>query len=473
MADQKRRNPAAKQPITSHPLFPAVVILWFGALFGLASVAIRPELIESIVLATGIDRVIPMARPPLGTTTRILLALMATGFGCVLGAVVARMFAKPQAIAITRRRNPATTGDVAEIDEPSPVALFGRTRRIEARDEDAPVEPVAEEETMAEPRIAQRRRQLAMPETPTEDFEDHAPLPGDSPILKVADLGLASFDQELEPDPWVRRSEKRDATAATRPAESADIETPTSAPRPSLFETYVRKEKPAGPGFETVPAVEETSAAEIEPIRTIAEPLAPAEPAPSEPALEPAPAALKPQAAAPFVFDAGHATGAGRILSAPLEDLSHLELLERLALAIERRRAAPVETPAPSPVEVAVQTYADIPAALRPLPMDLGADDDALTGPVPPRRFTLSARTDASAPDPASLDAGYSSLLSVSKQNGAAAAKPVLAFPGTPDASATAPRAFDAPQRLAHSTDQTEQALRAALATLQRISGAA
>ena len=39
MANKKRKTGKAK-PITSHQLFPAVVALWFGALFGLGSLEI-------------------------------------------------------------------------------------------------------------------------------------------------------------------------------------------------------------------------------------------------------------------------------------------------------------------------------------------------------------------------------------------------------------------------------------------------
>ena len=49
MAKQKRKQAPAK-PITTHQLFPAVVALWFGALFGLGSLAVRPSLLESLVV---------------------------------------------------------------------------------------------------------------------------------------------------------------------------------------------------------------------------------------------------------------------------------------------------------------------------------------------------------------------------------------------------------------------------------------
>ena len=70
MQDRDRKSAKGKAPISRHPLFPAVVALWFGALFGLGSMAIRPGLIEDMVLAAGIDTLVPAAAPPLGMTAR-------------------------------------------------------------------------------------------------------------------------------------------------------------------------------------------------------------------------------------------------------------------------------------------------------------------------------------------------------------------------------------------------------------------
>ena len=75
MAKVKPGKAGGKQSITRHPLFPATVALWFGALFGVGSLAIRPSLIEGLIVSLGIDTVISSAAPPLGATTRILLAL--------------------------------------------------------------------------------------------------------------------------------------------------------------------------------------------------------------------------------------------------------------------------------------------------------------------------------------------------------------------------------------------------------------
>lgn len=96
LAKHNRKTPQGR-PVTSHPLFPAIVALWFGALFGLSSLAIRPGLLESLVLAAHIDRVIPAAAPPLGVTARLLLALAMAALGALLGAGIGGRLARPKA----------------------------------------------------------------------------------------------------------------------------------------------------------------------------------------------------------------------------------------------------------------------------------------------------------------------------------------------------------------------------------------
>ena len=103
MAKQKRK-PANSPPITSHPLFPTVVALWFGALFGLGSLAVRPMLIEGLVLKSHVDLIIPATAPPPGVTARILIALVLAGLGAVLGIALARRITRPKVVETERKR---------------------------------------------------------------------------------------------------------------------------------------------------------------------------------------------------------------------------------------------------------------------------------------------------------------------------------------------------------------------------------
>ena len=94
MADHKRRKTGKKQPITRHPLFPAIVGLWCGAIAGLCSIAVPTALIERLVSVTRLDSVLPMAAPPLGATFRIACALAATALGAFVGGLLSRRLAR-------------------------------------------------------------------------------------------------------------------------------------------------------------------------------------------------------------------------------------------------------------------------------------------------------------------------------------------------------------------------------------------
>ncbi|WP_309750824.1 hypothetical protein [Novosphingobium sp.] len=187
MAKQKR-TPANSKPITSNPLFPAVVALWFGALFGLGSLAVRASLIEELVLSSRIDLIVPAAAPPLGVTARIMLALILATLGAMIGLVFARRLARPRIEFKERNRGarglaesaPKIRARDAHPDAPSctPVSI---------RDLD-PALPSAPDNL-----IAGRRRALTV-----DHGEDHfvphefAPLPGGEPqILDMA--GLAAM----------------------------------------------------------------------------------------------------------------------------------------------------------------------------------------------------------------------------------------------------------------------------------------
>jgi hypothetical protein len=92
-------------PISAHPAFPAMVAIWFAALFGLGSLVLPPALPEHLISLTGLDALIPAMAPPLGLKARILIALAATLVGGAGGLALARR------IAAAQSRSP--TGDVS------------------------------------------------------------------------------------------------------------------------------------------------------------------------------------------------------------------------------------------------------------------------------------------------------------------------------------------------------------------------
>lgn len=199
MAKSKRKASNA-QPITAHPLFPAVVALWFGALFGLGSLAVRPSLLEAAVIASRIDLLIPAAAPPLGVTARILVALGLSAVGSALGLMIARRITRPK-VEVRQRKRTGVAREEAELQyrarDAHPDAPARRP--ISAHDE------LNSEESPTGGVLAGRRRALAV-ELPEEAFVPHdmAPLPGAAPqIFEIGDLelgaGVADSSQPFAP----------------------------------------------------------------------------------------------------------------------------------------------------------------------------------------------------------------------------------------------------------------------------------
>lgn len=190
MANTKHK-PTKGKPISSHPLFPAVVALWFGALFGLGSLAIRPTLIEGLVLKTGVDLIVPAAAPPLGVTARILIALVMASAGAAIGAVLALRINRPKVEVRERKRNAASPGAAAEAE-----AALWNSRDVFS---DGPARrPISAHEELGETLdhagpLVGRRRPLAV-EHKEEPFQPHelAPLPGGE--LQIFDIAATQLD---------------------------------------------------------------------------------------------------------------------------------------------------------------------------------------------------------------------------------------------------------------------------------------
>ncbi|MEQ1499012.1 MAG: hypothetical protein ABL914_10160 [Novosphingobium sp.] len=184
MAKQKR-TPINRKPITSHQLFPAVVALWFGALFGLGSLAIRPSLIENLVLSSRLDLMVPAAAPPLGVTARIIIALVLAAIGAMAGAVLARRLIRPK--VEHKERNRSARGIASTRAPNTSRSAYG----------DAPAcKPISMDDLgeggpadAASSQIAGRRRGLTADHEEVQ-FVPHefAPLPGGAP--QILDLGM-------------------------------------------------------------------------------------------------------------------------------------------------------------------------------------------------------------------------------------------------------------------------------------------
>ncbi|MBS0477409.1 MAG: hypothetical protein JSR28_19950 [Proteobacteria bacterium] len=579
MAKQQQRKAPKSKPITANPLFPAVVALWFGALFGLSSLALRVSMVENLVRASRIDLIVPAAAPPLGITARILIALGMAAVGAALGAAIGRRLARPKVEKRERKRD-ARSHDEGETQprlrtrDSHPDAPARRP--ISAHEELGGEEPVdAALSAPAPAPLANRRRGLMVEHEPVS-FVPHepAPLPGGQPqILDLAGAELPPHEAvvAIGPQPTAPASEDLNAYADEEACAANEPE-PTFTPaqaQPADDQAMVGRQvfgmAPVAPPtpaerqiFGVAPAAEDvridcTEVADLAPSvfeAPQAEPLFAARPtAPAQAfAAEPAP-------------------------GAPLPDVATLgmtDLAVRLQQSMKRRRAAraaasivdapaapemvaPVAAPAPLPqlpieavasepiaVPAAPAPFArtELPAALRPLSFDAFDEDDddgdSLASLLPPRHI-FAAPTPAPLPEPvatsedlpddedeASLQGDYASLLGVAPIGGRTSfvrieepdatddqVEPVVIFPGqaprltlgqpsgsilpevapvtSSDQADTAPfRRFDAPasagqgQPVAASAtppgldpEETERSLRAALASLQRISGAA
>ena len=95
------RRGEEKAPISTHPVFPAIVALWFAALLGLGSLVLPVALFETLVTASGIAALVPPAVPPLGFTARAVIALTGAIAGAALGLLLARKVARSQVPAGT------------------------------------------------------------------------------------------------------------------------------------------------------------------------------------------------------------------------------------------------------------------------------------------------------------------------------------------------------------------------------------
>lgn len=501
-----------KMPISRHPLFAPMVALWFATLFGLGSLAIRPTLLESFVLTFRLDLVIPAAAPPLGLTFRILLALFLFIVGGAIGFIMVRKFMRPAASANAGRgfarkggKSQTTAAPVVAAkssdDEDDDFARLDSARQTQQ--ETANSGPV-------------RRRSLAMDEDFKNDYRDFVPLPGGEPqILDLADLGPISEVQEMEHtfeaegeeaefaavevaqhaqnrsddqfaaapvqfvsqseeasveepqtdavpdfDPW-RRHPAKVAFQPTEGADVAQVDFSRPAPQPDFSRPTAQPGfvQPAPFAAPIAAMVAEEHNPEPQPAFQIAQQFAAPQQTfevvtPVEQLLAETSCAQAPCANAEVGPMFGQVTGdaAERLVASPVGSLGVVQLAERLALAIARKRdsvqgAAPafeVENPAfpaslspPSsfaasqepafaapavlapftalqeaqseevepkaaafarpaspelPETVSAANFAmppAMPAALRPLSFDDGSDDEPLDAFVPPRGFVV------------------------------------------------------------------------------------
>lgn len=360
----------------AHPLFPTGLALWFGALFSLSCLAIRGSLLEAAVVASHIDYVLPQASPPLGLTARALLALAVGLGGASIGyAIAARMKATHLA---SRRARMVPARTVPTPGRPHDPALW--TNPYAAPHAPAP---------MAGPSVPESPRPIA--EAPAAGVTARLPIrlrgrdahpdaPPRAPILAHEELGgeplgapavipvpEAPFEASATPEPAYLAA--NDHGPAPEAVEPLPLSLAPAQAAPTVFEplypTRVEAVMPRGEGLADASASPGAEPEQREPVMTSA-----GVPMPEGP------------------------TAAERIAEAPLTVLSHVELIERLAIALERGQArglqAPdhVAPPAAAPTQAEPAPVMPTPAAPRravamqavPIPVDEAADRSPFAG---------------------------------------------------------------------------------------------
>lgn len=499
VAEKTRAKAEGNQPISRHPLFPAIVALWFGALFGLVSLAIKPELIEQIVVASGADSIIPMAAPPLGTTMRILLALAMTGIGAVTGALIALRIANPQ----------------SEASESGP-----RKRSRAGRNSLALAAPREHEDTAFAPfsdaperKPAREAAILNVSEFDLDGYGDHDVAPAAEPVTGT------SFQEAETPPPSNHLFDAYSREIVAGPAE--EIEAPEAERTPLKEEQEFPADLPLPPTSDRNRVAERIASAELDTLSQmeLLERLALAM-AQRRRAVVPAAAAARLEG-----FDLSVTTrpepASGDDPEPAIKPTAEEEEGFPKTAGWPKPEEAPHEiayAPASWQEEPEAEAFVPaaevkpllVPAALRPVGHDSPDNDDALPGYVPPRHIAMPAKNGGAfaQPQPTAFDEdedpeeedvleeGYSSLLDLSRSS---LARPRFAAAGEWETQAENPfltgshgdedasdehgprameavfsedgRPFDGPGR--PDPEETEKALRAALATLQRMSGAA
>jgi hypothetical protein len=224
VAKQKRKQAPAK-PITTHQLFPAVVALWFGALFGLGSLAVRPSLLESLVISSRIDLIVPAAAPPLGITARILVALILAAIGSAIGIAIARRLARPKQEHRERKRGAGSVIEESDKLHGGRHYADATTRTPISVSEELRPNMAGDDSSFGSGGLAPRRRSLAI-EHEEVDFVPHemAPLPGGVP--QILDIGEVRISPEAPEAPL----DLGDYVAPSAPTSAVQLDWNNAAP---------------------------------------------------------------------------------------------------------------------------------------------------------------------------------------------------------------------------------------------------
>ena len=428
---------APQAPVTAHRLFPVFAAIWFAALFGLGSLAISGEVLGAIVVKLGLPALVPATAPPLGFTAHLLVAFALAVVGGVLGLALGLRL---------RPQREVQAADVVEAPAPGVETETLDVYKVRARDAHPDAPP---------------RRPLVLTEAfagPLDDFaaEPEAPLLRRKPVQ--AEYEVRDAEPALEIAPWIPEFSPG-GTSAVRPLDLAALDL---ADMDRLANAEIADQFALAPAtaVEAEPAIESIEAQSAAPH---AEPEAEAEAATPPIAFAPALIAATPQmpsgfaATLPDLSDGTWSPVAG----APLENLGIVQLIERLALAIAARKASAEAAP-----ETASGHALETGPELQPEPV------------FAPGPFSMAQPSNvAEAAQDAETSAVGSAREAILRRLGAiAAGEPHAAPDGTPPPFSRPAVVSETPFRTAAAAApgasmpfETDEALRSALATLQRM----
>lgn len=229
MFGTKRKSKGKKAPISAHPGFPAVVALWFAALLGLGSLVLPVTLFEKAVTLTGLSSLVSAAQPPLGTTARIAIAVVAGVVGAVAGLLIARKVVAAQKTT-EAGRNVFAKANLS--DQPGTI----KKKPISAHEElgaGSFDEPIADEPNGKRTYGGKRRALAVTDDSGPSEYLEAAPLPGGAAMIDQTLFGdeAHSFSPQVGHDDALELADLADGEIASGELDTMPSFDPTAAPQ--------------------------------------------------------------------------------------------------------------------------------------------------------------------------------------------------------------------------------------------------
>ena len=169
-------------PISRHPAFPAIVALWFAALFGIGSLILPAILFDKLAGLFGMTS--------FGITGRIAIAALAAAAGVALGLFLARKVTAAHAgTPRAPHRRPAREEQVKK-----PILAH---EELGSEGLDEPIED-EEEPVRAEPIPGRKRALSVTDDSGPSEYLDNVPLPAGDEPLEIMEREFSGKEDTLE-----------------------------------------------------------------------------------------------------------------------------------------------------------------------------------------------------------------------------------------------------------------------------------